>query len=400
MKNIKDKRRYLILSISCVFILISIYFLNINNVLKGTRSGFNGCISACLGASIPVKYLPNYPDGFYSVDAIEKLTCVKYLIDDNKFEVPYGYEFVGWNTESDGSGENYNALSCITLSDDGIVLYAQWQKKIVNYGDLNLDNNINNDDYLLLEKHLNKESLLSDELLLSADVNGDTKVDNIDLDIIKHVNLGTLGYIGYLPEKIVPIYQLYKDEVEDDNPTVMGPGTNGHASGNGTGSGTGGSGNSSVGSGIDNSKPNVSTNNSNNSVDDDGNSDIANMNENNMSKTFNFKFIVDDVEYDNTSCTTENSSTCKLVLPKKEPTKHGYKFNGWNVDKDCPNDVGINYSVLMDSDATYYACFLEEKDNNVYGIIFVGFLIVMIWIFASYGIYYLIKKFKNTKVND
>lgn len=397
MKRINNKVNYLILCISCVLIFIAFCFFGINSLIRGTRAGFgNGCITACMNASINVKYFPNYPDHVYSIDVIEKKTCAKYLIEDNKFEVPSGYEFVGWNTSADGSGIDYTVSSCINLTDDGIVLYAKWKEKVINYGDLNLDGNISNEDYLILEKHLNGISLLNDDLLVVADVNGDSKVDNVDLDIIKHVNLNIVGYIGYLPEKIVPIYQLYKEELEDDNPTVMGPGTNGHASGNGTG----GSGNSSVGSGNNNSTPNVSTNNSNNSVDDDRISDMDNMNEDKMAKTFNFKFIVDDIEYDNTSCITENSSTCKLVLPKKEPTKHGYKFNGWNLDKDCPNDVGINYSVLMDSDAIYYACFLKEEDNNVYGVIFVVFLIVMIWLFASYGIYYLIKKFKNTNVND
>ena len=143
MKNIKGKSNYLIISVSCVIILISICFFSINNVLKGTRSGFgNGCISACLGANLPVKYLPNYPDGFYSVDAIETLSCAKYLIDDNKFEVPRGYLFDGWNTESDGSGDNYKAFDCITLGEDGITLYAQWKEKVIDLGDLNLDSNM------------------------------------------------------------------------------------------------------------------------------------------------------------------------------------------------------------------------------------------------------------------
>ena len=78
--------------------------------------------------------------------------------------------------------------------------------------------------------------------------------------------------------------------------------------------------------------------------------------------------------------------------------KHKQTFTNVNISS---NDHQFTYIVeLVDSDITYYACFLEEKDNSVYGGIFVGFLIVIIWIFASYGIYYLIKKFKNSKVND
>lgn len=402
MKNIKDKKNYLILAGSFVLILIAIYFFSINNVLKGTRAGFgNGCISACLGANITVEYLPNYPDGFDSVDSVEDLSCNKYIISENKFDVPHGYEFVGWNTSIDGSGDNYKALSCVTLVDKHIVLYAQWKEKVIDYGDLNLDDNINNDDYLLLEKHLNGELLLDDDLLLNADVNGDSNIDDIDLDILKQVNLGTNGYTGYLPKKIVPIYELYKDndEVIDDkdNNTVMGPGSNGHVSGNGTGSG--GSGNSSIGNGSSNTKPNTGTSRPNNNVSN--NTINNNEKENVESKTYNFSFFVDDLEYDNTSCTTENSNTCKLVLPKNIPVKKGYEFNGWDMDKDCPSNVGITYSILMEDDAIYYACFIEkEEKDNVYGIIIVGLLIFLVWVLAIYGIVYLIRRFKKSQISD
>lgn len=43
-----------------------------------------------------------------------------------------GYDFVGWNTEEDGSGTAYTAGKEITLESD-LTLYAQWTKKVANY---------------------------------------------------------------------------------------------------------------------------------------------------------------------------------------------------------------------------------------------------------------------------
>ncbi|MBO5223931.1 MAG: InlB B-repeat-containing protein, partial [Clostridia bacterium] len=42
-----------------------------------------------------------------------------------------GYEFVGWNTASDGSGTSYVDGASFTMGDESVTLYAQWQ--IVNY---------------------------------------------------------------------------------------------------------------------------------------------------------------------------------------------------------------------------------------------------------------------------
>ena len=405
MKNIRDKNNYLVLCVSCVLVLITICYFGINNMLKGTNAAFgNGCISGCFNAEFLIKYLPNYPDGFDSVDSVEDLSCNKYIISENKFDVPHGYEFVGWNTSIDGSGDNYKALSCVTLVDKHIVLYAQWKEKVIDYGDLNLDDNINNDDYLLLEKHLNGELLLDDNLLLNADVNGDSNIDDIDLDILKQVNLGTNGYTGYLPKKIVPIYELYKDndvvpDEEKDN-NVMGPGSNGYVSGNGSGGSE--SGNASTGNSNNNTKPSTGTNKPNNNNSNNiENNNVNDRIENIESKTYNFKFFVDDIEYDNTSCTTENSNTCKLILPKNIPSKKGYEFNGWNLDKSCPNNMGITYSVLMENNATYYACFLEvEEKDNIYSIMLVGLLIFLVWVLAIYGIVYLIRRFKKSQIID
>jgi uncharacterized repeat protein (TIGR02543 family) len=48
-------------------------------------------------------------------------------IAENGF-VREGYSFVGWNTESDGTGKRYLAGDSISLPTDGIALYAQWER--------------------------------------------------------------------------------------------------------------------------------------------------------------------------------------------------------------------------------------------------------------------------------
>ncbi len=50
----------------------------------------------------------------------------KTIVGDNKF-TSYPYEFLGWNTERDGSGTQYSATDEIVV-DKKIVLYAQWNE--------------------------------------------------------------------------------------------------------------------------------------------------------------------------------------------------------------------------------------------------------------------------------
>lgn len=413
MENNKNKNNYLISCISCILVLMLICYFGVNNMIKGTRAAFgNGCITACMDANMLVTYHPNYPDDLEEPESKELQTCAPHIIFRNLFTIPIGYNFVGWNTEADGSGTIYNENMCTILSSN-LILYAQWEKKVINYGDLNNDKNIDNDDYLLLENHLNTTSLLDNELLLNADVNWDYNVDEIDLDIIKQVILKRDGYIGYLPEKIVPIYELYKEEIieddkesndSDNDESTMSPGSNGPVSGNGsgnggTGTGSSGTGNSSLGNGGNNNIPNYNTGNSNGTGSN--NTEIKQEDVIFDAKIYNFKFIVGNSEYANTSCDTGiYSSSCKLVLPSEAPVMSGYTFNGWSMNKDCPLNSIINYSILMEQDATYYACFSKEKNNGFYSTIIIVLLVFLIWIFAIFGIIFLIKRFKKSEIKD
>ncbi|MDD5923391.1 MAG: InlB B-repeat-containing protein [Clostridia bacterium] len=48
-------------------------------------------------------------------------------IDENKFEND-GFAFVGWNTEKDGTGTDYDELDTFTMPSRDVILYAQWEK--------------------------------------------------------------------------------------------------------------------------------------------------------------------------------------------------------------------------------------------------------------------------------
>ena len=53
-----------------------------------------------------------------------------YFLPENKFSKQY-YEFAGWNTKADGSGDSYwtgSFVSNLTSTDKSVTLYAQWKK--------------------------------------------------------------------------------------------------------------------------------------------------------------------------------------------------------------------------------------------------------------------------------
>ena len=52
------------------------------------------------------------------------------VISDNGF-IRDGYQFVGWNTTSDGSGGAYSPNENIFIDDEDITLYAQWKKLVI-----------------------------------------------------------------------------------------------------------------------------------------------------------------------------------------------------------------------------------------------------------------------------
>ena len=273
--------------------------------IRGTMAGF-GNMTGQLTPAYVINYLSNYPDelGLSEQTKIDSVVYKNYVIKGNDF-VLEGYEFVNWNTFSDGSGDTYLVNDSVVL-EKSITLYAQWKKiEVINvsYGDVNINWQIDEEDYLLIENFVNNGNNLTGQALLNADVNNDGKVDLLDADIIKQAYLGTDGYVGFLPRNPILKYEIYVDETDDDigsddqgntgsdndenKPSLDGEGNaggdsdvnnppeednenssssdnTGDSTGTGNGTGTSGSGNSSSGNGGTNSKPSGGGNNSNN----------------------------------------------------------------------------------------------------------------------------------------
>lgn len=381
--------------------------------LKGTNAYFGDPSgTGSLGGNIySVFYYRNWPN----IDDVEiiqnkKYNITKILSYEELFTPLDDYEFIGWNTSRDGSGNYYNAEHVFTLTAD-LNLYAQW-KLLVSYGDTNEDGTINEDDYLLIENYLNNKNTITDKGMINADVNNDRKIDIIDVDIIKQVCLKTVGYVGYLPNKPILIYEIYEgnidigtdnpkedtdndSKIEQDNNEI----NNNENITSGTGNGQTGNGNNNSGNG------NGGTANGNNSTPNDGyaNDDIKNEDDtdndesnNKVENKFKFKFMNGNLEYASSECLIDDGK-CLVIFPKEIPHINRYRFTGWSEDKGCPNNKGIIRSVYVDSDKTYYACFEDNKNKNNQHL---WIIVLSIVIIAISLIWNLISNFKNNNSNN
>ena len=248
-----------------IILLGLILFGGIFSYFKITYSYFGENLTGQLGALCNVNYHSNYPVDIL-IDAKKYEYVVQlnsdYVVKSMDFDIPFGYEFSHWNMISDDSGTKYKINDTFKLTEN-IDLYAIW-KKVLFYGDINLDGIVNMDDSTLLSKYLDENTILTDIILSNSDVNVDGKVDKIDVDIIKQAVLGTKGYEGLLLNKPVLIYDIYEGTISGGN-SSGGNSTNNN--------GNNGSGNSSSGNG----KP--SNNSGNSSSNDNGGNSILDENE-------------------------------------------------------------------------------------------------------------------------
>ena len=383
------------------------------NISKGTNAYFGDpeTGSGNLGGEIYSVYYyrnwPNIDDTEYVQD--KKYNITRVLSYSELFEEIDGYKFIGWNSLSDGSGISFDVDTTHTLKEN-MKLYAQW-RLIVAYGDVNEDGVVNNEDYLMIEKYLNNESVLTDSGKINADVNNDGNINLVDVDIVKQVCLGTVGYVGYLPDKPILKYDIYEGNVDIGTDKPIDDGNNNVGNENGTdgdnnsssnnnniGSGTGasntGSGNQSAGTSQGGSSSNNGVVNNDTSDEDvDSIQDDSNVDSNNEvgENTFKFRFMNGNLEYASSECKI-NDGECLLVLPKDSPMVEGYKFTGWSEELGCPDNRGILKSVYVNSDKVYYACFVDNKNwKNVY--LFIIILIICLTAFRL--IWNLISNFKK-----
>lgn len=420
MNNNLNERKYFMTFCILSIVLVGIIF-GLNSIMRGTNASFGG-ITGELTVTYKVTYHSNWPNENMENISNEYNGKKMYQILNNMFEVPTGYEFLGWGTEPNGVVV-YSEGHVMNLSSE-LNLYAIWgmsdseednnddntEETIIAYGDTNLDGIVNENDYLLIDNYLIDNSILTGQGLTNADVNIDGKVDNIDSDIIKQACLSTEGYVGFLPEKPVLIYELYvedesteKEDTSDDN-TGGGNTSSGNgsaSSGTGSGGGTTGSGNSNSGSGSGGNKPNGSTNIKPNVNNANGNNkEETEKPKDELPKVYEFKFINGNIEYAITKCDILNDGTCKLILPNTIPSKTGFVFKGWSLDEDCSKHI-IKESMDVNSGGTYYACYTEiiqkKQEKNTTN---TWIIVVTIWFLASTLIYRIIKQYKNGKENN
>lgn len=424
MNKSNAKNRFSIIWGSCLFVFLISMIVGFSISFKGTNAYFGDPSygTGSLGGEIySVFYYRNWPD-IDDVEVIEnkKYNITKVISYDELFTVLDGYRFIGWNSKRDGSGISYDVEYVFKLTAN-INLYAQW-RLIVAYGDVNEDGIINEDDYLLIEKYLNNEDVLTDGAKINADVNNDDQINLVDVDIIKQVCLGTVGYVGYLPSKPILIYDIYEgnidigtgdendsnNDVDEDNNNEKDDSTgnqdiidgNNGVGQTGTGSDSSGSGfggaSSNGGASNDNSfNVDNSTDNINDEINEDDSSD-SNQGDNKVEDKFKFKFMNGNLEYFSSECLI-NDGECLLILPKDSPKIDGYRFTGWSEEKGCLDNKGIIKSVYVDSDKIYYACFVDNKSkSNIYLCI----IILSICIVAIKLIWNLVSDFKKNSNID
>ena len=416
MRNKNGDNKFL--GIWCLFVVCFLFVILVPFVSKSTMGHFGG-VTGSLSA-FDVYYFSNYPNGFENVDPVADNQKSNYykILDNTMFEVPDGYEFVCWNTMVDGSGTSY-VLDDVEKLTEKLNLYAQWKiievivpdDKKIAYGDVNLNGEIDTDDYLIIEKHVNGVNLLTGDAVINADVNVDGKIDLVDVDIVKQVCLGNNRYVGFLPNNPIKIYDIYEGNIEvsngggnsnngsnDEDSSGSGIGTSGggtgsSGSGNGSsGSGTGGSSSGTSSNGNSGGSSNNKENGSSNNVEKEDNKDDVETEV--IPVIYNFKYINDDKEYANTKCEVVNGESCELVLPIS-PSRNGYKFNGWNVDNNCLNNTMIKAPIMVSSSNTYYACFTILEVNTSKRKSYVLFIVIGICLITGRLIWYLIDNFRK-----
>ena len=84
------------------------------------------------------------------------------------------------------------------------------------YGDINEDGEITEEDSTLLSNYLNNNTKISDQALKNSDVNGDGKVNIIDLGLLQMYIETPDNYTNTLPEKRITNYTIQYGDVNED----------------------------------------------------------------------------------------------------------------------------------------------------------------------------------------
>ena len=90
-------------------------------------------------------------------------------------------------------------------------------KDYILYGDVNEDGVITEEDATLLSNYLNNNTKISDQALKNADVNGDGKVNIIDLGLLQMYVDTPDNYTGTLPDHPITNYTIQYGDANCDN---------------------------------------------------------------------------------------------------------------------------------------------------------------------------------------
>jgi len=381
-KLIKESSRYVnsYLFSFMVTILLSVLLCSFGNI-KGTQASFGG-VTGVIGSSYKVIYSSNWPDVSFGADqtVVSNLSSSSYLIRNNLFNVPDGYEFIDWNTLSDGSGISYKPDDFVNI-ESVLYLYAQWN--------------------IIVDDDENNDSVEGDITTGDKDDSSNSESDEDDMSGSLDDSSNSEGDEDDMSGSL--------DDSDKDNSTGSSDNNeenSGSISNNGTGSGTTGSGTGSSGSsGGQNSANNAGVAGGSSSSGNVSSSDNSNTSSNESVQqensideeifvVYKFKFMNGNNEFASTSCEILKDNYCELLLPKDNPIKDGYTFKGWSLSNLCSaNDIIIE-PVKVNSDNTYYACFEINVDtkNEDNGWIY---LVISVWVIASVAIYFAIRKFKK-----
>ena len=195
------------------------------------------------------------------VDKVDELLLTKYVKNNNDYpstlpnEPITDYAYYG-DINDDGKltmadlallskymSDDYNITLTIQqlknadINGDGIINYidelflsryfADWKEykglpdnpiktEYVLYGDLNSDGEITEEDATLLSNYLNNNTKISDQALKNSDVNGDGKINIIDLGLLQMYVETPDNYTNTLPDSPITNYTIQYGDVNED----------------------------------------------------------------------------------------------------------------------------------------------------------------------------------------
>lgn len=204
------KRGFTLVELLAVLVLIAavslIVFPSIINYINSTKGDISDVNKKLIIDSAKL-YVDNnkstYPEEINSSSCFTLQTLIdeKYLekttIDNqaNKIDAQKTFIQVDYIIDQETKAEKFN---------------FRIVNKCILYGDVNLDGQVNEDDFTTLKSYIKKEKELTEEALLNADVNVDGKVDAYDLTFLRY-NTISEPLIASLPYSIDNSKFIYGD---------------------------------------------------------------------------------------------------------------------------------------------------------------------------------------------